>query len=61
MVKIESKLDPLVYWKLKAQFLELLLAEQQIAVRKRKALIEAGLDPEKNYSMDDESTSVKES
>lgn len=52
------KLEPAVYWKLKAKFLELLMMERQIGQRKSEALIEAGLDPTKNYVMHDDETSV---
>lgn len=51
-------LDPTTYWKLKARFLEVIIQERQLAEKKRVILAEANLEPDKNYSMDDETLSV---
>jgi hypothetical protein len=52
-------LDPLVYFKLKARVLELMLSEQQIQAQRREAVISAGLAPG-HYVFDDATTSVTE-
>lgn len=55
---MEHQLDPVTYWKLKARFLELIMQEQQIVAEKARALRAAGLDPEIQFTMNDDTTTV---
>lgn len=54
------QLTPAVYWKLKALVLELEMGRQAIRARSSVGLSEAGLDPSKNYSLNDAEMTAEE-